>query len=128
AWPADCARPAARSSTASAAYPGPRRRKPPATTRAAPVVRVTGMRLDLVGDNLFERLLARTNIGPWPLVHTQGAYTLARVIMAATRLGIFEALERSPRSAAEIAASCRTDPVATDKLLFALACSGYAKQ
>jgi len=86
------------------------------------------MRLDLVGDNLFERLLARTNIGPWPLVHTQGAYTLARVIMAATRLGIFEALERSPRSAAEIAASCRTDPVATDKLLFALACSGYAKQ
>ena len=86
------------------------------------------MRLDVVGDNLVERLLARTNIGPWPIVHTQIAYTLARVVMAGTRLGIFDALGDEPQSAAEIASVCGTDPVATEKLLFALATTGYARQ
>lgn len=86
------------------------------------------MRLDVVGDTLLERLFSRSNIGPWPIIHTQIAYTLARVVMAATRLGIFEALGDQPRSAAEIAAACDTDPVATEKLLFALATTGYARQ
>lgn len=86
------------------------------------------MRLDVVGDNLIERLLARTNLAPWPIVHTQLAYTLARVVMAATRLGIFEALGAEPRTAAQVAADCSTDPSATEKLLFALAASGYARQ
>jgi predicted O-methyltransferase YrrM len=56
------------------------------------------------------------------------AYTLARVVMAGTRLGIFEALSDAPQSAAQVAAACGTDPLATDKLLFALAASGYARQ
>jgi 2-polyprenyl-3-methyl-5-hydroxy-6-metoxy-1,4-benzoquinol methylase len=86
------------------------------------------MRLDVVGENLLERLFSRSNIGPWPIVHTQIAYTLARVVMAGTRLGIFEALGDTPLSAAQVAAACGTDPVATDKLLFALAASGYARQ
>jgi SAM-dependent methyltransferase len=84
------------------------------------------MRLDAVGENLLERFLARTNIGPWPLLHTQFGFTLARVIMAATRLGIFEALEEQPLPPAAIAERCGTDPLATEKLLFALAASGYA--
>jgi SAM-dependent methyltransferase len=84
------------------------------------------MRLDAVGENPFERFLARTNIGPWPLLHTQMAYTLARVIMAATRLGIFEALEERPLPPAAIAERCGTDARATEKLLFALAATGYA--
>jgi SAM-dependent methyltransferase len=86
------------------------------------------VRLDVVGDNLIERLLARTNVGPWPIVHTQIAYTLARVVMAGTRLGIFEALGHEPRTAAQVAQACSTDPVATEKLLFALASCGYARQ
>lgn len=86
------------------------------------------MRLDVVGDNLLERLFARTNLGPWPIVHTQGAYTLARVLMAATRLGVFEALGDEPLAASAVAASCGTDPLATDKLLFALATCGYVRQ
>jgi SAM-dependent methyltransferase len=85
------------------------------------------MRLDAVGENLLERVLARTNIGPWPLIHTQMAYTLARVIMAATQLGLFEALEETPLPADELARRCRTDPAATEKLLFALAASNYVK-
>ncbi len=86
------------------------------------------MRLDVVGDNLFERLFARTNLAAWPIVHTQLAFTLARVVMAATRLGIFDALGEHPMAAAQVAAACSTDPVATEKLLFALAASGYARQ
>ena len=86
------------------------------------------MRLDVVGDNLIERLIARTNIAPWPIVHTQGAFTLARVLMAATKLGIFEALGDAPATSAEVATACDTDPVATEKLLFALATCGYARQ
>jgi predicted O-methyltransferase YrrM len=85
------------------------------------------MRLDAVGGNLIERILARTNIGPWPLVHTQMAYTLARVIMAATAVGLFDALEEGPLPADEVARRCVTDPAATEKLLFPLVASKYAK-
>lgn len=84
------------------------------------------MRLDAVGENLIERLLARTNLAPWPLVHTQIAYTLARVVMAATELGVFETLGGEPLTAVQVAARCATDPAATEKLLFALASAGYA--
>jgi SAM-dependent methyltransferase len=83
------------------------------------------MRLDLVGESLIERAVARTNAAPSPIVHTQIAYTLARVLMAASRLGVFEALGDDPASAAEIARRCGTDPHATGKLLFALASAGY---
>lgn len=77
------------------------------------------MRLDAVGENLVERALAHTNVGPWPILHTQIAYTLARVIMAATRRGVYEALDDNPVPAAEVARKCSTDPRATEKLLFA---------
>jgi SAM-dependent methyltransferase len=85
------------------------------------------VRLDAVGENPVERLIARTNIAPRPLLHTQMAYTLARVIMAATRLGIFEALDDQPARAAELAERCGTDARATEKLLFTLAAAGYAE-
>ena len=84
------------------------------------------MRLDAVGESPLERAVTHTNALPWPLIHTQIAYTLARVIMAGTKLGVFEALEDQPLSAAQIAERCDTDPRATDKLLFALAAAGYA--
>jgi SAM-dependent methyltransferase len=85
------------------------------------------VRLDAVGESPIERAIARTNLPPRPLLHTQMAYTLARVIMAATQLGIFEALADQPASAAQIAERCSTDPRATEKLLFALAATGYAR-
>lgn len=86
------------------------------------------MRLDGVGENPIERVLMRSNVPPWPLLHTQMAYTLARVIMAATELGIFEALGDEAVPAAAIAERCSTDPHATEKLLFALAAAGYAQE
>jgi SAM-dependent methyltransferase len=80
-----------------------------------------------VGENAVERVLARTNVGPWPLLHTQFAFTLARLIMAGTRLGVFEALEEQPLPTATIAERCGTEMRATEKLLFALAAAGYAE-
>src|SRR5947207_13209573 len=83
------------------------------------------MRLDAVGESWIERGIARTNLPPWPILHTQFAYTLARVVMAANRLGVFDALGDEPLPPAEVARRCSTDPVATEKLLFALAGAGY---
>jgi SAM-dependent methyltransferase len=85
------------------------------------------MRLDAVGEGPLERAVGHTNAVPWPLVHTQMAYTLARVIMTGTKLGVFEALEDRPVAAAQVAERCGTDPGATEKLLFALATTGYVK-
>jgi SAM-dependent methyltransferase len=85
------------------------------------------MRLDAVGEGPLERAVGHTNAVPWPLVHTQMAYTLARVIMAGTKLGVFEALEDRPIAAAQVAERCGTDPHATEKLLFALATTGYVR-
>ena len=85
------------------------------------------MRLDAVGDSWIERGIARTNLPPWPILHTQFAYTLARVVMAATRLGVFDALDDEPLAAAEVARRCSTDAGATEKLLFALAGAGYVE-
>jgi predicted O-methyltransferase YrrM len=86
------------------------------------------VRLDAVPENLLERIVARTNLAPWPLVHTQMAYTLARVIMSATKLGVFDALDDEPRTPEQVAQRCSTDPAATGKLLFAVAASGYAHE
>jgi 2-polyprenyl-3-methyl-5-hydroxy-6-metoxy-1,4-benzoquinol methylase len=53
------------------------------------------------------------------------AFTLARVVMAGVRLGVFEALDSGLSTPSAIAERCGTDPFATEKLLFALAASGY---
>jgi SAM-dependent methyltransferase len=45
--------------------------------------------------------------------------------MAATKLGVFEALRAGPRTAAAVAAECGTHPHATNKLLDTLVSSGY---
>jgi hypothetical protein len=47
--------------------------------------------------------------------------------MAATRLGVFEALASGPLTAHKVAAQCGTDPHATEKLLTALAGVGYLR-
>ena len=50
---------------------------------------------------------------------------LARAVITAIRLGVFESLILRAATATEIASRCRTDPAATQKLLMALAGSGY---
>jgi predicted O-methyltransferase YrrM len=85
------------------------------------------MRLGPVAENPVEWVIGRLNVAPRPLLETQMAYTLARLIMVATKLGAFDALADGPATAPEVAGRCGTSPVGTGKLLFALAGAGYLK-
>lgn len=83
------------------------------------------MRIGGIAENPAESIVGRLNLAPQPLLETQMAFTMARLIMSGTQLGIFEALKDGPRTSAQVAAACGTHDFATDKLLFALAGSGY---
>src|SRR5204862_1781842 len=81
--------------------------------------------MGLTPENPIDRVVARRNVAPRPLIDTQMAYTLARVVMAGADLGVFRALADGPATATEVAQRCGTDPAATEKLLFALAATDY---
>jgi SAM-dependent methyltransferase len=83
------------------------------------------MKLNVSGENLSESIAIAANIAPVTIVDTHMAFIRARAIMAATKLGIFDALAAAPLDADEIARACRTAPAATRHLLSALAGSGY---
>jgi SAM-dependent methyltransferase len=85
------------------------------------------MRFGAVPENPIEWVIARLNVAPRPLVETQMAYTLARLIMVATKLGVFEALVDGPATPPEVARRCGTSPAGTEKLLFALAGAEYLR-
>ncbi len=85
------------------------------------------MRFGAVPENPIEWVIARLNVAPRPLLETQTAYTLARLIMVATKLGVFEALARGPEMPSEVARRCGTNPTGTEKLLFALAGADYLR-
>ncbi|MFW6050667.1 MAG: methyltransferase [Myxococcota bacterium] len=78
-------------------------------------------------DNLLELLALKAGAVPRPVMDTLLALGLARTVMAGTRLGILEALRDGPRTAAEVAARCETDPRATEKLLGALVGCDYVR-
>lgn len=75
------------------------------------------MRLGMIGENLLERIIARTNIAPDPLLETQIAFSMARSIMAGVKLGIYDAIGTGAKTAAEVATICNTDRDATTKLM-----------
>lgn len=83
------------------------------------------MRLDAVPENLLERIALRAGVVPTPLGDTIMAMTLARAIMVATKLGVFEVLAKGACTACELAARCGLDQHATQVLLFALVGVGY---
>lgn len=85
------------------------------------------MRLNTVPENLLERIALRAGVVPTPLGDTIVAMTLARTIMVATKLGIFEALAKGEGTAREVAVRCGLDQHATEALLFALAGAGYVR-
>jgi SAM-dependent methyltransferase len=85
------------------------------------------MRLGVIADSPEEREALDRMLVPTPLLETQRAFTLARVVMVATQLGVFDALAAGPATAAEVAERCRTHPVATAKLLIALTGAGYVQ-
>ena len=85
------------------------------------------MRIGAIPENPVEAIVARLNVAPRPLLETQMAYTLARLVMVGVKLGVFEALADGDAPAEEVARRCGTDPRATEKLLFALAAAKYVK-
>src|SRR5206468_2080827 len=78
------------------------------------------VKLGLVPENLVERLALLTGILPPGIFESWFGIMLARTVMTATKLDIFESLAAAPLTAAEVARCCATHPRATEKLLNAL--------
>ena len=85
------------------------------------------MKLGVIPQNLIERVLMALGLVPTPLIDTMIGMLLARTVMVATRLGIFEALASGALTADEVALRCATHAGATKKLLDALVGSGYLR-
>ncbi len=78
------------------------------------------VRVGLAPDNILERLALMTGQFPPGIFECWSGMMLARTVMAATRLEIFESLAAGPLTADEVAQRCGTHPRATAKLLHAL--------
>jgi len=83
------------------------------------------MRIAQQPEGWIERVGMALGMLPTPLVDTWCAQKLARFIMAATRLGLFEALAGEPKTAAEVAALAGTHPSATERLLGVMVTARY---
>ncbi|HEU0027703.1 MAG TPA: methyltransferase [Ktedonobacterales bacterium] len=83
------------------------------------------MRIGIIAQNILERLALAAGKIPEPIVEAFPPLVLARSIMAATTLGVFDALADHALTSEEVAATCGTDPRATAALLGVLASAGY---
>jgi O-methyltransferase/methyltransferase family protein len=83
------------------------------------------VRIGIIAQNIPEWLALATGKVPEPIVEAFPPLVLARSIMAATKLGIFDALVDHALTGDEVAAACATDPRATAALLGVLASAGY---
>ncbi|MEW6682550.1 MAG: class I SAM-dependent methyltransferase [Nitrospirota bacterium] len=86
------------------------------------------MRVGMIPENPLEWLLTRANALPFPVADTFVAIIQARAIMAATRLGVFEALSKAPASAPELAAKLSCTDKGIQILLNALVGCGYVAE
>jgi hypothetical protein len=78
------------------------------------------MRIGVIGQTLLERIAMGLGQVPETFLESYFTFMLARTLMVATRLGVFEALGPGPLTADEVAGRCGTNPRATEKLLIAL--------
>ena len=84
------------------------------------------MRVGLMAENPIETAVLASGVVPVPMLEAY-APVYARAIVIATKLGVFEALRESGRSAEEIAEACGTDPRATAKLMNLLVTMRYLR-
>ena len=84
------------------------------------------MRVGVIGDNVLERVVLALGLAPTPIADTYAA-GFARVVMVATKLGVFESLAAGALTASEVAGQCGTDARATEKLLNALVGMRYLR-
>lgn len=85
------------------------------------------MKFKLQAENPLEWMALKMNMAPTPLVDTQIAFNVARAIMAAADLGIYEAMGKNSKTPEEIAAACNTNAHGTTQLLNCLVGAGYLK-
>ena len=85
------------------------------------------MKVGVIPENPLERVVLALGLVPAPLFETMSTMLLARTVIVATKLGIFEALAAGPLSGREVATRCNTHAVPTTKLLNALVGSGYLR-
>jgi SAM-dependent methyltransferase len=85
------------------------------------------VRLGAVPETPLEWLALRTGRVPTPLVDTHLAFAFARTLMVAVRLGVFDAFAAGEREVADVARSCGTVPVPTERLVHALVGMGYLR-
>lgn len=83
------------------------------------------MRIATIPEGVIEAVAWAAGLVPRPVFDTLLAAGLARTLMTASKLGVFEALADSPRTAADVAQRCGTVTGPTEQLLVALAGSGY---
>lgn len=83
------------------------------------------VRFGPIPENPAERFILAANLAPTPLVDTIVALLLARTLMVATKLDVFDALADGPSTADNVARRCGTDPTATKLLLDTLVSCRY---
>jgi len=86
------------------------------------------MRLGITTFNPLVKLAVWTGWFPTPLLLGYWGMMSSRVLMAAVRLGVFDELANSPKSAEEISDSLGLEPIGTEALLNALNGFGFLKR
>ncbi|HYI66039.1 MAG TPA: methyltransferase [Candidatus Limnocylindrales bacterium] len=84
------------------------------------------MRVGLMAENPLETAIIASGVVPVAMLEAY-APVYARAMVAATKLGVFEALRDGSRSAQAVADTCGTDARATEKLLNLLVTMRYVR-
>jgi ubiquinone/menaquinone biosynthesis C-methylase UbiE len=83
------------------------------------------MRLSIRGDNLFERVVLRTNLAPVPAFESLAGMALSGLLIASTRLGLVARLAQRPATIDELTEELQLSREPTRLLLDCLRSLGY---
>src|SRR6516164_1690669 len=83
------------------------------------------MKYGVIPSNIFERIALWSGKVPVPLFDSIYSIMKVRSLMAAVKLGVFEALRDGPLMAAEVAGTCKLNESCTESLLRLLAATEY---
>lgn len=86
------------------------------------------MRVGIIAQTLLERAALALGRIPEPIVEVFPPLVVARSLMAAARLGVFDALSERPLTLDALAAACHTDARATAALLSVVASVDYVHE
>jgi len=83
------------------------------------------MYVGIIHNNPLEYVANKAGLVANPLIKTQIAYTMAKSIMAAVEVGLFESLQQQPANSQTVASLCQTNLKATTMLLNAMVSCEY---